>query len=112
MADALFFLHRLAFARGSDALDFVRALRESSEAPSRSEALPGGPVLVYGARIVTPDMPAELYVSVGALTLAYALGMDAIGRRFSAPEPKGALPADLALLFVSSTPSDRSLSTP
>lgn len=112
MPDALFFLHPLVFARGSEALDFVRALRELSEAPSRTEALPGGPVLIYGARIVTPDAPAELYVSVGALTLAYTLGMDTIARRFSAPEPKGALPADLALLFTSRAPPERPLAAP
>jgi hypothetical protein len=101
VSDPLFFLHRLSFTRGSEALDFVRTLRELSVAPARSELAGLGPILIYGARIVTPDAPAELYVSVGALTLAHALGMEALARRAPARPAGNELPADMALLFTS-----------
>lgn len=70
----------------------------------RGELAPAGPILIYGARIVTPDAPAELYVSIGALTLAYALGMEGLAHR-AAPWPATQglmteLPADMALLFT------------
>jgi hypothetical protein len=39
-------LHRLTFARGSEALDFVRTLREQSEAQLQGDVLGVGPVLV------------------------------------------------------------------
>jgi hypothetical protein len=98
--ERLSFLHRLTFTRGSDALEFVRTLRELSaglaETPSGLE-----PIAVYGSRIVNPDAPSELYMSVGALTLAYALGMESLAKR-SMPKPTDdALPADMALLFAS-----------
>ena len=108
MSDSLHPLHRLTFTRGSEALDFVRTLRELSGGPLRGEPPDSGPILIYGARIVTPDTPAELYVSVGALALAYALGMEGLARRsvpWSAPvglTPE--LPADMALLFAAETP--------
>jgi len=103
VSDSLFPLHRLTFTRGSEALDFVRTLRELSGA-LRGEPAGSGPILIYGARIVTPDAPAELYVSVGALALAYALGMEGLARRsmpWSAPAGMTSeLPADMALLFT------------
>jgi hypothetical protein len=94
-------LHPLAFARGSEALEFVRTLRELVESQLQAEVDGIGPVLVYGARIVAPDVPAELYVSLGALTLAHLLGVQsahgsAIGKVPIASE----LPADMALLFT------------
>jgi hypothetical protein len=100
-------LHRLSFARGSEALDFVRTFRELSDARIRGDLVGLGPVLVYGALIVAPDAPAELYVSLGALTLAHALGMEglhaAAGASLAlAPE----LPADMALLFTASVPDE------
>jgi len=96
-------LYRLAFARGSEALDFVRMLRELSESAPVHEVARLWPILVYGARIVTPDSPANLYASVGALALAYALGMTSPARRV----PRATdLPADLALLFGSARPPD------
>jgi hypothetical protein len=116
--DALNILHRLRFARGSEALDFVRTLRELTETQIHGDIEGIGPVLVYGARIVAPDVPAELYVSVGALTLAHALG---IGRA-TGPSPwttpginvggatTSELPADMALLFTASVqPDERTL---
>lgn len=100
-------LHRLTFARGSEALDFVRTLRELSDVQVRTEMLGIGPVLVYGARIVTPDAPAELYVSLGALTLVHLLGMESGART---PSSKAILPielpADMALLFTAPATSD------
>jgi hypothetical protein len=111
VSDSLHLLHRLTFTRGSEALDFVRTLRELSGAPLRGEPTDSGPILIYGARIVTPDAPAELYVSVGALALAYALGMEGLARR-SIPwtTPAGMtpeLPADMALLFTGEVVSER-----
>lgn len=99
MDDSLNILHRLTFARGSEALDFVRTLRELTGSQLSGEVEGIGPVLVYGARIVTPDSPAELYVSVGALTLTHALGMGTMTWRPSRAEA-GELPADMALLFT------------
>ena len=99
MAASLNILHRLTFARGSEALDFVRTLRELTGSELSGEVEGIGPVLVYGARIVTPDSPAELYVSVGALTLTHALGMGAMTWRPSRAGD-GELPADMALLFT------------
>ena len=97
-------LHRLTFARGSEALDFVRTLRDLSEVQLRGEVVGIGPVLVYGARIVAPDAPAELYVSLGALTLAHALGVAPLAKPATTKLALQAeLPADMALLFT--TPS-------
>jgi hypothetical protein len=103
-------LHRLTFARGSESLDFVRTLRETSADQLQGEVVGIGPVLVYGARIVAPDAPAELYVSIGALTLAHLLGVEAKGglraiRAAASPE----LPADMALLFTSSSMPDENV---
>jgi hypothetical protein len=96
-------LHRLTFARGSEALDFVRTLRELSDVQLRDGIEGIGPVLVYGARIVAPDAPAELYVSVGALTLAHVLGMgSSVVHAASKVLPPIELPADMALLFTAS----------
>ena len=106
MEDALNILHRLTFARGSEALDFVRTLRELTQAEVRGDLDGIGPILVYGARIVAPDVPAELYASVGALTLAHALGMGALTRR---PGRSSELPADMALLFTGSDLPDESM---
>src|SRR5690348_331197 len=97
--DSLNILHRLTFARGSEALDFVRTLRELTERQLSGDADGLGPVLVYGARIVAPDSPSELYVSMGALTLTHVLGMGTMTwgpARGAAAE----LPADMALLFA------------
>ncbi|HKW08760.1 MAG TPA: hypothetical protein VJO33_00185 [Gemmatimonadaceae bacterium] len=101
-------LHKITFARGSEALEFVRTLRELSEVQRRNGTLVGiGPVLVYGARILVPDTPAELYASVGALTLAHALGMDsASAARAAKLSSSSELPADMALLFTGTTMSD------
>ncbi|HEY2378449.1 MAG TPA: hypothetical protein VGH98_20890 [Gemmatimonadaceae bacterium] len=100
-------LHRLTFTRGSEALDFVRTLRELSAADLRSDLVGIGPVQVYGARIVAPDVPAELYASFGALTLAHVLGMDGAVTARSAPLPFAPeLPADMALLFAASMPDE------
>lgn len=99
LVDSMNILHRLTFPRGSEALDFVRTLRELTQAQVRGELVGIGPILVYGARIVTPDTPAELYASVGALTLVHALGMGELtwkGRTAATSE----LPADMALLFT------------
>jgi hypothetical protein len=94
-------LHRLAFARGSDALEFVRTLRELVESQLQAEIDGIGPVLVYGARIVAPDVPAELYVSLGALTVAHLLGVQsAQGSPTSKVPIASELPADMALLFT------------
>jgi len=100
-------LHRLTFTRGSEALKFLRNLRELSEVKLRGEVAGIGPVLVYGARILAPDAPAELYASVGALTLAHALGVDRV-RPARAEKPPFAveLPADMALLFTASVMPD------
>ena len=103
-------LHRLTFVRGSEALDFVRTLRELSEVQLRGEIVGIGPVLVYGARIVAPDAAAELYASIGALTLAHALGIGGVAaartaKTSFAPE----LPADMALLFTASSMPDESV---
>ena len=98
-------LHRLTFTRGSEALEFLRRLRELSDVELRGVA--GiGPALVYGARILAPDAPAELYASVGALTLARAFGVD----RVASPRPEKPfareLPAEMALLFTASVVPD------
>ena len=100
-------LHRLTFARGSESLEFVRTLRELTATHLDGEVVGIGPVLVYGARIVTPDAPAELYVSIGALTLVHALGLGgtAIARGGRLP-PDGELPADMALLFTAASQPD------
>jgi len=102
-------LHRLTFARGSEALDFVRTLRELSEVQLPDEIEGIGPILVYGARIVAPDAPAELYVSLGALTLVHALGMKS-GLVPGGPRAASQveLPADMALLFTA-VPVERPL---
>ena len=103
-------LHRLTFARGSEALDFVRTLRERSDVPLRGEIAGIGPVLVYGARIVSPDGPAELYASIGALTFAHLLGVDRSGLpAATAPASAIELPADMALLFTASLPDEIAL---
>ena len=100
-------LHRLTFARGSEALDFVRTLRELSEVQVRGEIVGIEPVLVYGARILAPDAPAELYVSLGALTLVHLLGMDPGGRATATkPIVPIELPADMALLFTATVLPD------
>lgn len=93
-------LHRLTFARGSEALDFVRTLRELAQAQVQGELAGIGPILVYGARIVAPDAPAELYASVGALALAHALGMGTLASRQARAAGASELPADMALLFT------------
>jgi hypothetical protein len=104
-------LHRLTFARGSEALDFVRTLREQSEAQLQGDVLGVGPVLVYGARIVSPDAPAELYATIGALTLAHVLGVQSNGAPRSAKSPSSVeLPADMVLLFnTPALPDERPL---
>ena len=102
-------LHRLTFARGSEALDFVRTLRELTEAQLRGEIAGIGPVLVYGARIVAPDAPAELYASVGALTLAHVLGMQDVATPRSGLTFAPELPADMALLFFTPPVPDESM---
>ena len=103
-------LHRLTFARGSDSLEFVRSLRELSESQLESEVVGIGPVLVYGARIVTPDTPAELYVSLGALTLAHLLGMGSrLGPRPAKLPDLSELPADMALLFTAPSVPDENV---
>jgi hypothetical protein len=103
-------LHRLTFARGSEALDFVRTLRELSDAQLRGELRGIGPVLVYGALIVAPDAPSELYVSVGALRLAHALGIQRVTAPGSSQLPRTQeLPADMALLFTGAMPDESAL---
>ena len=103
-------LHRMTFSRGSEALDFVRTLRELSATQLQGEVIGIGPVLVYGARIVAPDAPAELYVSFGALTLAHLLGLEAAGGRAGLLPFAAELPADMALLFTApSMPDERVL---
>ena len=104
-------LHRLTFSRGSEALDFVRTLRELSATQLQGEVVIGiGPVLVYGARILAPDARAELYVSLGALTLAHLLGLEAAGGRGALLHVAAELPADMALLFTApSMPDERVL---
>lgn len=101
-------LHRLTFTRGSEALEFVRTLRELTDVQRRAGKLVGiGPALVYGARILVPDTPAELYASFGALTLVHALGMDsAPAGRATKLSSSTELPADMALLFTGSPTSD------
>ena len=100
-------LHRLTFARGSESLEFVRTLRELSATHLDGEVVGIGPVLVYGARIVAPDVPAELYVSFGALTLVHLLGIgEAAMKRGGKLPGDGELPADMALLFTASSPPD------
>jgi hypothetical protein len=70
-------------------------------------------VLIYGARIVPPDAPSELYVSLGALTLAHLLGMPAEGARRSERIPLDAeLPADMALLFRAASVPDETVLGP
>jgi hypothetical protein len=103
-------LHRLTFARGSDSLEFVRTLRELSESQLRGEIAGIGPVLVYGARIVSPDAPSELYVSLGALTLAHLLGMQSGAAPQAEPRAiVGELPADMALLFTAASEPDETV---
>lgn len=105
-------LHRLTFARGSESLEFVRNLRELS-AQLEGEVVGIGPVLVYGARIVAPDAPAELYVSIGALTLVHALGIDAVAVKRGEKLPQGGeLPADMALLFTAASSPDEHVLRP
>ena len=100
-------LHRLTFSRGSESLAFVRTLRELSATHLDGEVVGIGPVLVYGARIVAPDVPAELYVSIGALTLVHLLGIDAAAAKRSAKLPQEReLPADMALLFTAASSPD------
>lgn len=106
MDESLHILHRLTFARGSEALDFVRTLRDLTRAQLGGELDGVAPILVYGARIVAPDAPAELYVSVGALTLAHALGMAALASPSSRNEMNVELPADMALLFTATSLPD------
>ena len=106
-------LHRLTFARGSESLDFVRTLRDLSASHVDGEVVGIGPVLVYGARIVTPDAPAELYVSIGALTLAHLLGMgSASAERGSRLPAVPELPADMALLFTAASLPDEHVLRP
>jgi len=105
-------LHRLMFSRGSEALDFVRTFRELSATQLQGEVVGIGPVLVYGARIVAPDAPAELYVSLGALTLAHLLGLEAAGGRGSLLRVAAELPADMALLFTAPSMPDESVLGP
>lgn len=103
-------LHRLTFARGSEALDFVRTLRELNDAQIPEEDSGAGPVLVYGALIVVPDAPAELYISLGALRLAHALGIERVtSRPSSRPSFARELPADMALLYTASLPDEITL---
>ena len=99
-------LHRLTFTRGSEALDFVRTLRELSDVRPGGELHGIGPVLVYGARIVAPDAPAELYASLGALTLVHALGINAAAVRNAKASRAAELPADMALLFAAESMPD------
>lgn len=100
-------LHRLTFARGSESLEFVRTLRELASTHLDGEVVGIGPVLVYGARIVAPDAPAELYVSMGALTLVHALGMGGAAITRGGRLPTDAeLPADMALLFTAASQPD------
>jgi hypothetical protein len=100
-------LHRLTFPRGSEALEFLRTLRELSDVQLRGEIAGIGPVLVYGARILAPDAPAELYASIGALTLAHVLGVDRAGPPGAEKSPfADELPADVALLFTASVMPD------
>lgn len=101
-------LHRLTFTRGSEALDFVRTLRELSDVRPGAELHGIGPVVVYGARIVAPDAPAELYASLGALTLVHVLGMDAAAARAAKASLTAELPADMALLFAAESLPDES----
>ena len=105
-------LHRLTFSRGSEALDFVRTLRELSATQLQGEVVGIGPVLVYGARIVAPDARAELYVSLGALTLAHLLGLEAAGGRGALLHVAAELPADMALLFTAPSMPDERLIGP
>jgi hypothetical protein len=106
-------LHRLTFVRGSEALDFVRTLRELSATHLDGEVVGIGPVLIYGARIVAPDAPAELYVSIGALTLAHLLGVDAAAaRKAGKPPDRAELPADMALLFTAASMRDEQVLGP
>jgi hypothetical protein len=106
-------LHRLTFARGSEALDFVRTLRELSATHLNGEVAGIGPVLVYGARIVAPDAPAELYVSIGALTLVHLLGIGGAAVRRGTKLPDDAeLPADMALLFTAASHPDENVLGP
>ena len=105
-------LHRLTFPRGSEALEFVRRLRELSATQLQGEVVGIGPVLVYGARIVAPDAPAELYVSLGALTLAHLLGVEAADGRTPLVHAAAELPADMALLFTAPSMPDERLIRP
>ena len=105
-------LHRLTFPRGSEALDFVRTLRELSATHLQGEVIGIGPVLVYGARIVAPDAQAELYVSLGALTLAHLLGVEGAGARGTLLQVAAELPADMALLFTAPSVPDEKLIRP
>ena len=68
-------------------------------------------MLVYGALIVAPDAPAELYASFGALTLAHAFGV--VGGSSAGGQSRASLalelPADMALLFTASLPDENIL---
>ena len=105
-------LHRLTFPRGSEALEFVRTLRDLSATRLEGEVVGIGPVLVYGARIQTPDAQAELYVSLGALTLAHLLGVEGAGGRGTLLHVAAELPADMALLFTAPSMPDESVLGP
>ena len=85
-------------------MEFVRTLRELSATHLDGEVVGIGPVLVYGARIVAPDAPAELYVSIGALTLVHLLGIGGAATKRAGKLPDDAeLPADMALLFTAAS---------
>ena len=89
--------------------DFTLAMDVDMEAcvQLRGELAGVGPVVVYGARIVSPDAPAELYASIGALTLAHLLGIDRNGLpSATAPASAVELPADMALLFTAALPDE------
>ena len=112
MDDVLRPLHRLLFARGSEALEFLRLLREAEGSTLRTQLEKQEPIRVYGALVVMPDAPAELYVTVGALSLAYAMGVDAPGRGARDAEQPKPLPADVALLFRGDGPSTSEIVSP
>ena len=94
-------------------MEFVRTLRELSATHLDGEVVGVGPVLVYGARIVAPDAPAELYVSIGALTLVHLLGIGGAASKQGGKLPEDAeLPADMALLFTAASQPDQHVLRP
>ena len=94
-------------------MEFVRTLRELSATHLDGEVVGIGPVLVYGARIVAPDAPAELYVSFGALTLVHLLGISGTANKRGERLPEDAeLPADMALLFTAASQPDERVLRP